>query len=70
MLCVPRHVSVKFGLPIARIGNGFMTSAASATMLVPEAAMNKDYLFPVAKNDVRFSGEFFRMETIAIAHGE
>lgn len=60
---------VPVDLVAPKLNTTFGQSAVAATLVsVPETAVDKNYLPPARKNDVRSTGQFFIMQSIAKTH--
>jgi len=59
------NISVAFYLPEFYVRSR-PNAAVTASMYMPETAVNKDYLFVFDQNDIRVAGQVFAMQRISI----
>jgi hypothetical protein len=62
---VASNVAAAFILPKIGPRSGY-NSAISATVHMPETAVNKDYLFVSYKHDIRMTGKIASMQNVTI----
>ena len=67
MLFIPLSVPISLGVPVVGVGCGGDAPVA-ATVLMPEATVNEDYLSAGDENEVRLPRKVGGVERIAVAH--